>query len=175
SIRLGMGGFGLVRDEARLVLVEQLGDAAAQIVVERLLGADIVEDLAVRGFGEGIEAGLELAAELDVDIVEVALGAGEDDQNLLFERQGLVLALLEDLDEAAAAVELVLGGLVEVGAELGEGGERAVLSELEAEAAGDRLHRLGLRVAADAADRDADVDGRADVGVEEVGLEEDLA
>src|SRR5947207_7471998 len=68
SIRLGMGGFGLVRDEARLVLVEQLGDAAAQIVVERLLGADIVENLAMRGFGEGIETGLELAAEPDVDI-----------------------------------------------------------------------------------------------------------
>ncbi len=42
------------------------------------------------------------------------------------------------------------------------------------QAAGDLLHGLDLRVAADPGDRLADVDGRADAGVEQVGLQEDL-
>ena len=41
--------------------------------------------------------------------------------------------------------------------------------------AGDLLHRLDLRRRADAADREADVDGRADAAIEQLGLEEDLA
>ena len=47
--------------------------------------------------------------------------------------------------------------------------------EVEAQAAGDALHGLDLGGAADAGDRVADVDRRPDAGVEEVGLEEDLA
>ena len=68
----------------------------------------------------------------------------------------------------------LLGGLVEVGAELGEGGQLAVLGELEAQGAGDLLHRLDLGGAADPGDRDADVDRRPHAGEEEVRLQEDL-
>ena len=50
---------------------------------------------------------------------------------------GRVLRLLEQLDQAGTAVELGLGGLVEVGAEGGERLELAVLREVEAQAAGD--------------------------------------
>ena len=46
-----------------------------------------------------------------------------------------------------------LGRLVEVGGEHGEGGQLAVLREVEAQAAGHRLHGLDLRGAADAARR----------------------
>ena len=52
----------------------------------------------------------------------------------------LVLGLLEDLDEAAAAGKLRLGRLVEVGAELREGGHLAVLGEVQPKRAGDLLH-----------------------------------
>ncbi len=83
--------------------------------------------------------------------------------------QRLVLALLEQLDHACAAVELRLRRLVEVGAELGERLELAVLRQVEAQRAGDLLHRLDLGVAAHAGHRDADVHGRADAGVEQVG------
>jgi hypothetical protein len=93
--------------------------------------------------------------------------------DLLLDAERHVLALLQDLDEARAALELG-AGLVEVGGELREGRHGAVLREVEAERAGDLLHRLDLRVAADAADRDADVDGGADAREEEVRLEEDL-
>ena len=63
---------------------------------------------------------------------------------------------------------------VELGAELRERLQLAVLREVEAQAAGDLLHRLRLGAAAHARHRDADVDRRADAREEEVGLEEDL-
>ena len=75
---------------------------------------------------------------------------------------------------AGAAGERVLRGLVEVGAELRERGELAVLREVELQRAGDLLHRLDLRRRADARDREAGVHRGPDPLVEEVGLEVDL-
>ena len=48
-----------------------------------------------------------------------------------------VLALLQELDHALAARELLLRRLVEVGAELGERRQLAVLGEVQAQRAGD--------------------------------------
>ena len=112
---------------------------------------------------------------LGLDPVEVAAGAGVDRRDLVLDRPRLQLVLVERLDEPLTAGERGLGVGVEVRAELGERLELAVLRELEAQAAGDLLHRLGLRVAAHARHRDADVDGRAHARAEQVGLEEDLA
>ena len=114
------------------------------------------------------------ASESTGSVSSEPLRAGEDDDDLLLDRLRHVLALLQDLDEARAAVELRARRGVEVGGELRERRHGAVLREVEAQRAGDRLHRLDLRAAADAAHRDADVDGRADARVEEIGLEEDL-
>ncbi len=111
---------------------------------------------------------------LDLDPVEVSAGAGVDRRDLLGDRERLTLALVERLDEALTAGEGPLGLGIELGAELGERLELAVLREVEAQLAGDLLHRLRLRVAADPGDRDADVDRRPDARVEEVRLEEDL-
>ena len=71
--------------------------------------------------------------------------------------------------------ELGLGGLVQVGAELGEGGQFPVLGEVQPQGAGDLFHGLDLGRAADAGDRKTDVDGRADAGEEQGGLQVDLA
>ena len=60
-------------------------------------------------------------------------------------------------------------------AELRERLQLAVTAPGPAQRAGDLLHRLALRRTAHARHRDADVDRRADTGVEQVGLEEDLA
>ena len=53
--------------------------------------------------------------------------------DLLLDRQRHVLALLQQLDQALAAVELLLRRRVEVGAELRERRQLAVLRELEAQ------------------------------------------
>jgi hypothetical protein len=68
-----------------------------------------------------------------------------DDCDLLLDGHGHVLALLEQLREADTAVQQLLGGGVEVGAELGEGGHLAVLGQLELHGTGDlRLKKKGI-------------------------------
>src|SRR5207344_821220 len=81
-----------------------------------LLALEVVEELA-----------LEALDVLDRDVVELAGGARPDRDDLLLHREGLVLRLLEQLDQAGAARELRLGRRVEVGA---EGRERLELAEL---------------------------------------------
>ena len=105
-----------------------------------------------------------------VNVVEVALGAGEEAHDLVGRAHRLVLRLLEQLDHAIAAVELALGRLVELGAELGERLQLAEGREVEPQAAGHLLHGRDLRLAADARDADADVDRRPDAREEQVGL-----
>ena len=109
------------------------------------------------------------------DDVELAGGAQPQRDDLALDRERRVLALLEQLDQPLAAVEGGPAGGVQVGGERGEGLELAELGEVQAQPAGDGLHRLDLRRATDAGHRDADVDGRADTGVEQTRLEEDLA
>ena len=135
--------------------------------------ADRLQDVAV---GAELLAQLLLEARhlLGRDVVEVAVDARVERDDLLLHRPRRVLRLVERRDHLLAAVQRRLRRLVELGAELGERLELAVLGEVEAQAAGDLLHRLGLSGAADAGDRDADVHGRADAREEQVGLQEDL-
>ena len=100
---------------------------------------------------------------------------GVERDDLLGVRPRLVLRLVQRRHHPLAAGERVLRRLVELGAELRERLELAVLGELEPQPAGHLPHRLRLRRAADPGDRGADVDRRPDAGEEQVGLEEDLA
>ncbi len=113
--------------------------------------------------------------ECDLQRVQVALGSRVDRGDLNLDVHRGELGLLQELDHPLAAGELRLRGLVEVRAELGESREVAVLRQIQAQRAGDLFHGLDLGVAADAGDRDADVDGRPHARVEEVALEVDLA
>ena len=121
-----------------------------------------------------VETDLEVRDLRQFQIVQVALGSGEDDRDLLLDSERRVLLLLEQFHQAVSAMQLLLRGLVEVRTKLRECRQRSVLGEVEAQGAGDRFHRLDLRVAADAANRDADIDRRADVRVEQIGLQVDL-
>ena len=145
-------------------------------LVEDVAGVDdLLEDLAVGRLDVGEEGSLEGLDLVDIDPVAVALDADEEGGDDLLGLLGLVLALLEELAEADAAVELLLGGGVEVGTELGEGGDLTVLGELELHGTGDGLGGLVLGGGTDAGDGEADGDGGALALVEELGLEEDLS
>ena len=145
-------------------------------VVAELLGLpDLVEDAVVAAGDEVEELRLEAAHVAHRHHVELAGGAQPQRDDLALDRERRVLALLEQLDQALAAVQGRAAGGVQVRGERGEGLELAELGEVQAQAAGDRPHGLDLRRATDAGHRDADVDGRADTGVEQTGLEEDLA
>src|SRR4051794_14766725 len=176
-------GLALVHRLAVLVevaaeVVGELLDEALDLVDRRVLpvaAADRLEhvgDLRVRALAQRREV---LGDAVDVDAVEVALGRGVDLQDLVLRRERAALLLVERRHQALAAGQRLLGVGVEVGAELGEGLQLAVLREVQPQAPGNPLHRLDLRVAAHARDRDADVDGRAHARVEQARLQEDLA
>ncbi len=115
-----------------------------------------------------------LADGRDRNSVEIPVGRGPNHRHLVFRGHWLILGLLEQLDHALAAIELGFGCLVEVAGKLGERREFAILREAQAQRAGDFLHRLGLGVAADAADRETDRYSGTDARVEEVGFEINL-
>ena len=80
-----------------------------------------------------VEAVFEGANVGDLEIVEIALRAGEENDHLLLPGERLELRLLEQFSQALAAVELLLRERIEVGAELREGRQFAVLREIELE------------------------------------------
>ena len=108
-------------------------------------------------------------------IVQVAVGGSVDDRHLVLEWDRLVLRLLEHLLKPQAAIDLRLGRWVEVRGELGESLQIAELRQVELQLPSHRAHRPRLCGSADARDRQADVQRRADAGVEQIGLQVDLA
>src|SRR5262245_35472529 len=112
--------------------------------------ADVLENVRVRRAQQRQEPVLEVAHAADAERVEIAVDAGIDHDDLLFHLERRELRLLEQLGQARAAVEQALRGGVEVRTKLRERRHLAVLRELALDAAGDLLHRFGLRGGADA-------------------------
>ena len=83
-----------------------------------------------------VQFGFEVAHLIDWQVVQESAGAGEDDQNLLGERQRRELLLLQQFDQALAAIQLGLRGFVEIAAELREGRQFAILREFQLQRAG---------------------------------------
>src|SRR5512132_768972 len=141
---------GVFLHEDLLVRVDRRRQGLLRRLLELARVDDRGQDLGLLGAHVLVEAGLELQHGFDLDRIEVSARSREDRDHLEVDREGRELRLLQQLDETAAPVQLGLRRAVEVGAELGEGREVAVLGEVEAQGAGHGLHRLDLRVAADA-------------------------
>src|SRR5262245_29803379 len=166
---------------ANVLLRERLGifvDRGFELrrgcVVEIPAIADGLEDAWMLRAYQHQQAVFERAHSIDRDRVEIGVDAGKDDDDLLLHLERGKLRLLEQLGQPRAAVEKALGSGIEVGAELRERRHLTVLRELAFDAAGDFFHGLGLRGGADARHREADVHGRPDALVEQVGLQKDL-
>ena len=142
---------------------------AARLVI------DGFEQRRVVGARKALQRRFELHDLAALDLVHVAVVDRVDRQRHLRHRHRRVLLLLHHLGDALAALELAPRRLVEIGRELRERREFAILRERQADTAAELLDDLGLRRAADARHRDAGVHGRTDAGVEQIGLEEDLA
>src|SRR4029077_5750830 len=89
--------------EALLEMVDRLGELVAEFIAEFLGLADLREDAFLRRAQVIEELGFEPADVLDRDRVEMSLGTEEDRDDLLFDRQRLVLRLLEQLHESGPA------------------------------------------------------------------------
>src|SRR5690606_37487678 len=146
------------------------------VVGERLVGADRLENLRVRCAQELEVLLLELAHPIDRHVVDVAVTASPKDRDLFLDRKRAVLRLLENLGHDLSALDLAAGRPVEVArAELRAGRERAVVRHVEAETTSHLAHRLDLRSPTDAGNRQTGIDGRADTRVVEIRLQVDLA
>lgn len=97
-----------------------------------------------------------------------------DEGNHLINSHGLILLLLEEFCQTLATVERLLGGSVEIRAELGECSNLTVLRQEEFQRTGDLFHSLELSCGTDTGDRETDVDGRTNTLVEELSFQEDL-
>jgi len=106
--------------------------------------------------------------------VQITAVHGEQRQRLLGHGERRVLWLLHELRHEAAAVELLAGGFIEIGSELRERRELAVLRKGQSHAAAQLLDHLGLCRAAHPRYRDAGIDRWTHARVEEIGFEKDL-
>src|SRR3989454_6870243 len=164
--------------EALLEGVDCLTRFGAQRVVKLLLFGDFLGYARIIRVHKLEEFALEAQTIRDGNTVHRAAGSGEDDEDLLLHRKRRELILLEYLGEALAADDLRSCDFVElIGAELRKRREVTILRHIQAQRAGHLLlaHGFNLRVAADAAYRDARIDGRTDARVEQIGLQIDLA
>src|SRR5579859_5121981 len=111
---------------------------------------------------------------LNFQIVQVAVGSGKDNHDLLAERERLVLVLFQNLHQSFAAIELRLRSFIQVGTELRERRQFTILRQFQLQRACNLPHGLDLSRTTNAAYRDAYVHSRTHAGVEQIGLKKDL-
>src|SRR3989442_14852369 len=126
NLRLSTLNRFLLGHKLRFELVEHLLEIGLERVVESLLFKNTLRHRRVRRVHEGVERLFKALAVSNGEPVEISVRAGENDNDLLFDRKGRVLILLEHFGEALAAIELGLRGFVEVASELREGFESPV-------------------------------------------------
>ena len=129
-------------------LLLEVADDAQELslgVIIDLLGANLVEQRAKAIVHVLDELGTERQHVGDLQVIQEALVASEQRNDLLANLKRLVTRLLKELSHASAVGKLLLRGLVEVGAELREAGELLVRSKVQTEVAGDLLYNKGLR------------------------------
>src|SRR6185312_6282829 len=157
--------------------LDEVLDALLQlglVFLELRLLVDAIEHRLIARVREGLQRRLEGDHLLQLHLVHVAVVDGIDGKRHLRHGHRGVLLLLHDFGDALAALELAAGGLVEIGGELGERRELAILREGETDTAAELLDDVRLGGATDTRHRDAGIHCRTDAGVEEVGLQEDL-
>lgn len=65
-----------------------------------------------------------------------------DDGDLFLKREGLVLTLLEELDQSTTTLQQELGGGIEIGTERSESGNISVLGKVQLEGTSNSFHDL---------------------------------
>src|SRR5580658_831878 len=170
---------GLLRyrgGEALLEFADGFLDFGSDPIIESLFLGDVFEYGGCAGLDVLQHFLFKASYFVDRNRIQQAAGSDEDAEHLFFDRQRSVLVLFQDFREALPAAKLRLGRFVElIGAELREGRQIAVLRHVQAQRASHLSHGFNLRVAADAADGNADVDGGTNAGVEKVGFQINLA
>ena len=131
---------------------------------------DLLHDAGVAGLAVRQEGSLEGLAVLDVDPVAESPDSGKKSHDDVLGLVRGVLVLLQKLVEPNSPVQLLLGGRIEIGAELGEGGNLTVLGKLELHGSGNLLGGLELGGTSDPTHAQPDTDSWALSLVKELAL-----
>ena len=154
--------------------LDDILELSLELLAEGTLLVNLVKDGLLVGAKVVEEVRLPLEDLGDGDVVEVTVDTSVDEGNHLVDGHGAVLLLLEELGKTLTTRQGLLGSGIEIGTELGEGGNLTVLGQEELERTSDLLHGLELSGGADTRDGKTDVNGGADTLVEELSLQEDL-
>ena len=117
----------------------------------------------------GIKILFVIRQGVERQLIQISLGAGENNGDLFFQR--LVLGLFQDFHQTGATGQLGLGRGVKIGTETGKGGKLTILGQVEAKGTGNLFHGLYLRGATNPGYGETDVDRRPDAGEEQVRLQ----
>mmetsp|Transcript_26419 Transcript_26419/g.56773 ORF Transcript_26419/g.56773 Transcript_26419/m.56773 type:complete len:563 (+) Transcript_26419:264-1952(+) len=121
------------------------------------------------------EGSLEGLHMLDINPVTVSLDTNEETGNNLLGLIGFVLSLLEEFVKTDSTVELLLGGSIKIGTELGEGSNLTVLGQLKLHGTSNGLGGLVLGSGSDTGHGKTNGNGRTLSLVEELRLQENLS
>src|SRR5262249_8185120 len=96
----------------RFKLLQRLVYLGAELAIQFALLETIGKDVRILRLNKRIELLLVLFEGRKRQLIDEAVGAGVDDQDLFFYRQRLVLILLEQFPKTTAAIELSLCRLI---------------------------------------------------------------
>merc|ERR1719326_263554 len=162
----------------KLVDTEELLHGSLEVILivrrNRLLVHYVLEDADLAGVHEIEPERLEAEDLLLRHLVQIATRASPERDDYLSRLHRRELLLLQEFDEDTTAEQLVLRRGVEVGTELREGSDLAVLREIQLQCARDLFHGLDLGGAAHTAHGQAYVHRWPDALVEKLVLKENL-
>jgi hypothetical protein len=142
--------------------------------VSSFLRGNVVEQRCVIVFEISQQLRFKTADFRHRDVIHIPVRRSPDDKHLFFERHRRILPLLENFRQALPTCQQALCGFVQVRTKLRKGRQLPVLRQLQPQRPGNLLHGFRLRRTAHPRNGVADVDGRADAGIEQVRFQKNL-
>src|SRR5690606_20097449 len=153
----------------RLEVLDARLDTGFDLVVVVALLVDLREQVGFLTLEPGQQGSFEGTDLADFNVSQEALLGGVQADRHFRHGHRRVLLLLHQFGHALTMFQLLAGGLVQVGSELGKGGKLTVLGQCGTDTTGQLLDDLGLRRTTYPGYRHTGVDRRTDTGVEQVG------
>src|ERR1700729_2232720 len=165
----------MLSQEVLLVFRQSTLDTVSEVVVQRLLAHNVIQQSRLCRIKIGIKPDLEGVNLLYFQVIEKAIGSGKNNDDLLLCRKRGELRLFQNFCKPLTAIELILCDLIQVAAELRKRSQLTILRQVELQGSGHLAHSLDLRAAAHAAHGKANVDRRSNTGIKQVPFQVNLA
>src|SRR5579883_2456961 len=105
----------MLLDEALLEFLESCVNLGLELIVERLLFSNFLENRRMRSFNVLIHFGFKRTALLHFQVIQYAVRTGIDYEHLLLHRKRRILRLLKNFRKTPPTIQLRLRRLVQLG------------------------------------------------------------